>query len=130
MGGGLWMSSRNRADLRRPVNNRRVNMAVMGRWQQQTTFQVFDGRLEFDTAACGSTTGLIDDIRGRHGPSWARLPAQTEIQNDLSATPRRAPRPRRTIEQAASGDFLAFLRKKQMAAYAAILLRPGANKAD
>jgi hypothetical protein len=86
MSTALPMSSSNRAELRWRLNNRMVGMAVMGRRQQQTTFQVFDPGLIFDAAACGSTTDLIEDIRGRHGPSWAKLPAQTETLNVLRAT--------------------------------------------
>jgi hypothetical protein len=65
------MPSRSRADLSRLLDGHAVNVTVMARRQQQTAFKVFNAHLEFDAPACASMTGLIEDIRGRHGPSWA-----------------------------------------------------------
>lgn len=61
---------RNGSGLRSHMNSGVGSVMVKDR-QEQTPFQVFDADRELDAAAGNSTTGLIDDIRGRHGPSWA-----------------------------------------------------------
>ena len=60
-----------------------VDFEVMAPRQQEATFQVLDRGMESGTAAFVFTTGSIEDILCRHGPSWANRPAQTVISNAL-----------------------------------------------
>ena len=57
--------------------------------QEHTPFQVFDAGCELNAAAGNSTTGLTDDIRGQHGPSWAN---QTVNSHALAVIPPTAAR--------------------------------------
>jgi hypothetical protein len=57
---------------------------VQGR-EQDASFQVLEGRPEFDATTCGGfAITRIDGILDRHGPSWAKRPAFRVIANALA----------------------------------------------